>query len=281
LFLARHAAFAQTPAQEKHSPGSAQDSASPKASDADEALQKAIDRSGNDRAALERNLKQYLLQYPDAPQRAAVYRALVEACKQLRDSACALEYAERLVALRPDDYEMMMLAVALLQQQNDDASLARAVGYITRVLDRIEKSSPEDRTPRESLTDWQQQHDDIRASLYSMRGAVEKSQHNPSAATKDLEMSYSLAPNAVSAKMLGEIAEEMHDPSKAIDEYTLAFVLPQPGPFGKVDRRDVRMSLGNVWRQVHGSEAGLGDQILAAYDKVAAPAAKSGRVQPK
>src|SRR6516225_6325824 len=126
LFLARHAAFAQTPAQEKHPPGSAQDSASPKASDADEALQKAIDRSGNDRAALERNLKQYLLQYPDSPQRAAVYRALVEACKQLRDSACALEYAERLVALRPDDYEMMMLAVALLQQQNDDASLARA-----------------------------------------------------------------------------------------------------------------------------------------------------------
>ena len=39
-----------------------------------------------------------------------VYQALVEACQQLRDMNCALDYAERLIALEPDDSEMMMLA---------------------------------------------------------------------------------------------------------------------------------------------------------------------------
>ena len=40
-------------------------------------LQKAIAEAGNDRAALVRNLKNYLLQFPDAPRKAAVHRALV------------------------------------------------------------------------------------------------------------------------------------------------------------------------------------------------------------
>jgi len=35
------------------------------------------------------------------------------------------------------------------------------------------------------------------------------------------------------------------------------------------------MKLGNVWRQVHGSEQGLGDQILASYDRLRAASANS------
>src|SRR4029077_11187776 len=88
-------------------------------------LQKAFASADNDSAAMVRNLKEYLRQFPDAPRKAAVYRALVEACQQTRDAACAQEYAERLIAVRPDDSQMMLLAVNLLQQRGDDASLAR------------------------------------------------------------------------------------------------------------------------------------------------------------
>ena len=48
----------------------------------------------NDRAALVRNLKDYLRRFPDAPRKAAIDRALVEACQQLRDDDCALDYSE-------------------------------------------------------------------------------------------------------------------------------------------------------------------------------------------
>ena len=66
-----------------------------------------------------------------------------------------------------------------------------------------------------------------------------------------------------------------HDYKNAIEEYSLAFVLPEDGPAGKVDRRAIRMKLGNVWRQVHGTEQGLGEQILAAYDRLGPPPANS------
>src|SRR6516164_8758801 len=50
-----------------------------------EELQKAINEAGNDRAALVKNLQNYLEKYPDAPERPQIYRALVEACMQFHD----------------------------------------------------------------------------------------------------------------------------------------------------------------------------------------------------
>ena len=238
-------------------------------------LQKAVNSAGNDRVALVRNLKDYLRRFPDAPRKASVYRALVESCEQLQDRTCALDYTERLIAVSPDDTEMMMMAVALLQEQADDASLTRASGYVSRVLDRVEKSAAADRPARTSLEEWCAQHDDIRSGLYYVRGNIEKSQKNFDAAAKDLQTSYSITPNALAAQGLGEIAELQHDTPKAIEEYTLAFVLPEAGPAGKVNRREVRQSLGNVWRIGHASETGLGEEILAAYDRLALPSPRT------
>jgi cytochrome c biogenesis protein CcmG, thiol:disulfide interchange protein DsbE len=230
------------------------------------ALQNAISSAGNDSAALVRNLKAYLQKYPDAPRKAAVYRALVEACDQIRDNDCALQYAEQLIAVRPDDSDMMLLAVNLLNQRGDDASLTRASGYVTRVLDRVEKTTPDQKPARVSLEDWQEGQAQLRTALYFVRGRIEYAQRNYDAAARDLQTSYSIRPNALAAELLGGIAELHGDSKTAIEEYARAFVLPETGPAGKVDRREVRKQLGNVWRQVHGGDRGLGDAILAAYD---------------
>src|SRR5271170_3183083 len=96
-------------------------------------LQHAIDSAGNDRVALVRNLNAYIARFPDAPRRAGVYRALVEACQQLQDAPCAIENAEKLIAIEPQDSDIMLVVVNLLQKQGDDASLTRGVGYVTRV----------------------------------------------------------------------------------------------------------------------------------------------------
>jgi len=247
-------------------PATAAQDTNSKNAEADAELHKAITKAGNDRAALARNLKDYLQRFPDAPRKANVYQALVEACQQLRDAACELEYAERLIAVQPDNSDMMMLAVTMLQERGDDASLTRAAGYVTRVLDRIEKASPADKPPQQSIAEWRGHQDRMRTGLYALRANVEKAQHNYDAAVKDLKLSYSLHPNGVAAIMLGEIAETRGDPNAAISEYLLAFVLPEEGDAGNVDRHEVRLKLGNVWRQVHGSEKGLGQEILATYD---------------
>jgi thiol-disulfide isomerase/thioredoxin len=243
---------------------------SKKDADPEMELQKTIADAGNDRGALVRNLERYLQRFPDAPRKAAVIRALVESCEQVQDDACALKYSEELIALRPDDSEIMMLAVGLLQKAGDEASLTRAAGYVSRVLDRIDKTTAAEKPPRVAPVEWQAHHDELRAALYNLRGQIEKSQHDDAAAEKDLRMSYSVRPNAVAAEQLGEIAEMRRDYATAAQEYLLAFVLPEDGPVGKVNRREVRKRLGNVWRQLHGSEQGLGEAVLVQYDLMGA-----------
>ena len=257
---------AQTTASRTPGSKSAPDSGTKKETEAESELQKALNSAGNDRAALVRNLKDYLRRFPDAPRKAAIDRALVEACQQLRDDDCALDYSEQLIALQPDDSEMMLLAVAILQRRGDDASLVRASGYVSRVLDRVQKSTAGERPDRASVREWQEHRDSVLSQLFVLRGQIEKSQHAYDPAIKDLEMSYSLRPNAVAAESLGEIAELQKDLARAIQEYSLAFVLPESGPAGNVDRGEVRLKLGNVWKQTHGSEQGLGEQILTTYD---------------
>ena len=266
-FFLSSTATAQEPNASAPSPKAAQDVEAKKQTEAEAELQKALAEAGDDSAALVRDLTAYLARFPDSPRRPSIYRALVEACQQIRNNNCALDYAERFIALRPDDSQMMLLATSLLQKKGDDTSLVRASGYVSRVLDRVEKTLPEEKPASESLAEWQDGHSQLLAALYYVRGEIETSQKNYDAATKDLGKSNSSRPNALAAEKLGEIAELRNDPAAAIDEYALAFALPEDGPAGKVDRRDLRLKLGNVWRHVHGSDQGLGDAILAAYDR--------------
>ena len=270
---------ASSPASTAPAPKPAQPAAQPpepaskKAEDPDAALDRAVREAGNDRAALVRKLQQYLERFPDAPRKTAVYRALVESCEQLKDSACALENAELLIANHPDDSEMMLVAVNLLDQRGDDESLARAGGYLTRVLDRVEKTNSSEKSARISEQDWQTQQNDLRLALYILRGKIEEKQKRTDDAVKDFAASYTIRPNALAAQHLAELAELQKNFSKAVEYYLDAFVLPENGPGGAADRHLIRENLGNVWREVHGSDSGLGDAILGAYDHTQPPLA--------
>ena len=136
----------QTSAEKK----TAQKQATAKPLSPAEELQKAISDAGNDRAALVKNLQAYLEKYPEAPERPQIYRALVEACMQFHDDACATNYAERIVSLTPDDDSMALLAIQLLERAGDAASVGRAATYATRVYESVKNSPIAEKSPRVS-----------------------------------------------------------------------------------------------------------------------------------
>jgi len=141
-------------------------------------LQIAIDRAGNDRASLVRNLEEFLQDYPESRQRPQIYRALVEACLQLRDSVRAADYAERIVALTPEDMPMTMLAIQLLERNGDEPALRRAFNYSTRVLDYINRSSAAEKSPKISKEEWETEQKREKTNILSLRGRLSfKLQH--------------------------------------------------------------------------------------------------------
>lgn len=242
-----------------------------------EELQKAIDSAGNDRAALVRNLQDYLKTYPEAPQRPQIYRALVEASLQLRDIPTASDYAEKIVALTPEDMSITLLAIQLLERTGDQAALRRAVSYSSRVLEYVRNSSLEEKSPRVSQEEWETEKKRDQVTILVLRGRLEAKLHNTAAARMDYEASYALLPNAAAALRLGELDELAKNYDSAVAQYARAFALSDASTAG-VNRREIRRKLGNVWRLLHASDAGLGDFLLKTYDDVnAASAPKPAR----
>jgi thiol-disulfide isomerase/thioredoxin len=258
--------IASAPAQEPK-PAPEKNNSPPKAPSAADELQQGIASAGNDRAAMVRNLEAYLVKYPDSPQRPQIYRALVEANLQLRDTARAADYAERVVALAPEDISITLVAIQLLQRGGDEAGLHRAISYAGRVLAFVERTGLDDKSPKMSREEWRTAKSRDRASMLQLRGELYLKLKDNAAAKKDFESSYAVLPTPGAAEKLGEVAETNKDFIAAIEQYARAFALTDSANPG-VTRREIRQKIGNVWRRAHGSDDGLGDYLLRTYDQV-------------
>jgi thiol-disulfide isomerase/thioredoxin len=264
-----------TPAELPSKPGHAkQDAAKEAAREAaveNQELQKAIAGAGNDRAAMVRNLDAFLRKYPESSQRPQIYRAIVESSIQLRDFPRATEYAERIVALNPEDSSMTILSIQLLDHYGDALGWRRAVSYCGRVLDLLRRSSPADKSPRLSAEEWQNDRKRDISSLLLVRGQLDRKLNELANAQSDFEASYATQPNGAAAENLGEIAELKNDLNEALRQYARAFSLDDRGN-GVSSQKELRKKIGNVWRLAHRSEDGLGDYLLHAFDDTAAAA---------
>jgi thiol-disulfide isomerase/thioredoxin len=235
-------------------------------------LQKAIEQASNDRAALMHNLMDFLKKYPQSSQRLQIYRAIVESSLQLRDFSAATEYAERMVALDPGDLSTNVLSVQLLERYGDAAGWRRATNYCTRVIELIERQSPNEKSPRVSNEQFEKDKQRDAASIFLVRGRLHQKLNEMQDAQQDFEESFRRMPGTAAAERLGELAELRKDLTGAIHEYALAFALADGSTAGTT-RAELRKKLGNVWRLAHGSEDGLGDYLLRSYDENAAATA--------
>src|SRR5467141_3343851 len=265
----------QSAAQKPASPSLSKQPAAIKQPTPEDELQMAVSTAGNDRAMLVRNLEAFLGRHPEDENRSQIYRALVEASLQLRDDARASDYAERIVALNPNDTPITMLTIQLLERKDNEAALRRAVSYATRVIDFVNRTSASDRSPRVSEEQWQREKKSAQASALFIRGNLFMKLKDYRSAQKDFEASYQTTPAAGAAERLGETAELKKDWNSAITEYSLAFAIAE-GNNGNVSRKEIRQKLGNVWRMAHGSDEGLGAYLLRTFDDISqiSPGAK-------
>jgi thiol-disulfide isomerase/thioredoxin len=231
-------------------------------------LRKAIEDAANDRGALLRNLEAFLKKYPESAQRPQIYRAIVEASLQLRDFQRALDYSERLVALRPDDVSNTTLTIQLVERYGDAPAWRRGISYCTRVLGYVEGTSVSDKSPRVSAEDWENEKKRDTSSVLLTRGHLYQKLNELANAQKEYEASYAAYPTSLAAERLGELAELRKDLNGALHEYALAFALSD-GTGGGSTRLELRKKIGNVWRLAHGSEDGLGQYMLQAFDDAA------------
>jgi thiol-disulfide isomerase/thioredoxin/predicted negative regulator of RcsB-dependent stress response len=194
----------------------------------------------------------------------------MESEMSLHNGQAALDYAEKEIAIQPEDSQSTYLAVTLLEKMPGDANQTRALDYDSRLIERVSKADPDSRPQQMTLEDWQAGRNKFLVELYVLRGQLQRNLHKYDDAVKDLNAGFQLQPTADAALTLGEIAEEQKHADEAIRQYSTAFALAAQAPpdasTQPMDLDMLRLRIGNLWRFTHSSNAGLGDVMLSAFD---------------
>lgn len=219
--------------------------------------------------ALERHLKKY----PKSAKRNDIERALVKSAIELGDQQRILQYGERVLERDPNNLQVIDRVTTALLQSNTEARSLRAIDLAKRfeeIVRGVDKESVS------SARDAARQRDEVdrglsRALMNQARGLGQlgKIPEAVDSARKGYEVHLSQA----SAREYGMWLAKSGKHEEAARAYADAVTTPDPRA-AEADRAADRKSMGEAWRKAKGSEAGLGDVLLASYDRTVALAAE-------
>lgn len=249
--------------------GLAQESPKPTASPAEiqnKELMEAITDANNSNVDILRALEGFLKKYPQTLLRNEVERLLAHASVEVKDDRRTVLYGERILAASPDD--MLLLdrvarsLLALGGKENASASLKYSVTF----ADNVRKLPPAEGS---DAARKQEERDRAlaRALIYQSRAKAALGDHQE--AERLAAQSFSTYAAEEAAREWAARLEQLGRLKDAIARLADAFTVPDSRAL-ESDRAEDRQRLGQLYRKLHHSEKGLGDLILAAYDRTAA-----------
>jgi len=211
-----------------------------------------------------RALEAHLVKYPDTVQRADIERSLAKAAVQSNDIPRIAKYGESALATSAPDIQLLdRLAYAFLTLGGEE-NAAKAYKYAREFEDLVDKMPVA--TGRDAARQQDEQERALaRALMYQDRART--LQNDSQDALRLVARAFSAYPGEETAREWAEVLIRLGRPADAIEPLAEAFVIPDP--YTTDDKRQGdRLLLGEIYTKVHGSEKGLGDLILAAYDRV-------------
>jgi thiol-disulfide isomerase/thioredoxin len=200
-----------------------------------------------------------------------IYNLLAKAAVEIRDDARIIRYGGPALTLTPNDVTLLdRVSRALLNTGGKEAA-TRALDYAKRFesyVIRVPVPLGYDAVKN------QEDHDQAlaRALLYQSRANRILAEYDD--ARRTAALAYIAYPEPASARAWSEALELQGKHQEALERLADAFAIAGPQSADD-DRAAERKQLGEMYRKLHdGSEKGLGDEVLAAYDRTSATMAK-------
>jgi len=227
-------------------------------------LMHALSEGNTSPPDLIRALEAHLARYPNTPQRSEVERALAKAAVESNDIPRIAKYGESAAAASANDFLLMdRLAYSFLMLGGKE-NATKAYKY-ARAFEELVAAMPvatgRDATRRQDEQERAASH----ALLYQSRARTILNDDDD--ALRLAARAFSAYPGEETAREWSEVLLRMGKQADAIERLAEAFVIPDPFATDAMRQGD-RLLLGELYAKLHGSEKGLGDVILAAYDRV-------------
>jgi len=231
-----------------------------------EALVRAVNDANNSPPDVIRNLEEFLKKYPNSPQRHELERALARASIDNKDDRRTILYGERVLQFTPDDMLLLDRVARALLASGGAANARASLQYSRAFAEKVEKAGQAEGGDAARRQD-DRERGESRALLYQSR--AETILGDEKEAERLASQAYSIYPSEESAREWAAALAALNRTKDAVKRYAEAFAIPDPRASDN-DRAEDRRQLGELYRKLHHSEKGLGDEILAAYDSTAA-----------
>jgi thiol-disulfide isomerase/thioredoxin len=234
-------------------------------------LSKAVTDAGNSPVDFTHALERHLAKYPDSAQRLAIEKTLAKSALDSNDSARIILYGERVLKAEPniEDFHLIDRVTRCLLDLGDPASSKKALDYAERYRKAVD--SMRSRAAEGHMTEgqWAAEVDRAMARVLMLQARATGNLGHPEDAAKLAQAGWDLSPSAEGAREAGYWYEKLNRLPLAIEYYADAFSIDDQANT-PAERLADRARLAELSTKLNGTEKGLGDQVLSAYDRSAA-----------
>ncbi len=236
------------------------------------ALNQAIGEAGSSPIELTRALENHLAKYPMSAKRPELERVLLKAAIETKDERRIILYGERVLEREQDDLQALDRVTRALLKSDAKETSERALKYSKRYVQLVEGLRKQTPDTRVSRAVWEEELNKGLARALALESRATGNAGNAGEAAAIAMKAYASYPTAEAAREVGRWLSRSGHEQEAIQYYADAFVLADPSATDSERARD-RMRMGELYSKSNGSEKGLGDLILQAYDRTNAQAA--------
>ena len=231
-----------------------------------EELSRAVGEASNSPVDFIRALEKHLEKYPNSARRNDIERALVKGAIEAKDSRRIVEYGERVLAREPNDVQILDKVVRALLETNGRDTSERALKYARHYEELLRETRNQPAPGHVSEAQWHEEVDKGIGRVLACEARATGNLGKPEEAIALARRGYETYPAAESAREIGLWLVKVGKQQEALAPLADAFTISDSRNTD-TDRAKDRAELGDVYRKLYGSEKGLGDLILEAYDR--------------
>jgi thiol-disulfide isomerase/thioredoxin len=235
-----------------------------------QALSRALGETGGSPLEIIRALETHLAKYLESARKPDLERALLKAAMEVRDDRRIILYGEQVLQREQNDLQALeRVARALLASDAKEPS-ERALKYARRYGEVVSEMRTRPVNALAGKAQWEEELDRGAARALSLQARATGNTGKVDEAITLARKSYETFPLAEGARETGRWLARAGQHEEAARYYAEAFALAG----ADADRAADRKLMGELYRKSKGSERGLGDVLLAAYDRVSSRAAE-------
>ncbi|MBS1832564.1 MAG: TlpA family protein disulfide reductase [Acidobacteria bacterium] len=244
----------------------------------DDHLRAVMSETNGSAVEMLRAFELHLNKFPNSPRKLEIEKAAAKSAIDLKDDARTILWGERVLQSEADLQILDRVANALLSSSNITPDMAqRALKYAKQFeelvlqIDKERLANPKDAARRRDEVD----RGLCRSLVFQSRALTVLGKHADAVVAARKAFDYS--PSEVAAHQLGIALSKAGQPAEAAKAFADAMVVPDPRATDAERELDRKLMAEN-WTKSKGSEAGLGELLLPAYDRTSALVAEKRKV---